>query len=181
MDNYSMNVDYSVPGVTTGKPLALGGSEGRSEATGRGCVFAIVEASKELGIPIEGSRTVVQGFGNAGSVAAKLMASLGSKVIAVSDSKGGIISTVGLDLEAVEVHKRRTGSVADFPSADNVTNEELLVLDCDILIPAAMENQIAAHNSPFVKAKIVAEAANGPTSPEADVILRDKGIFLLPD
>ncbi|MFL5761778.1 MAG: Glu/Leu/Phe/Val family dehydrogenase [Thermomicrobiales bacterium] len=181
MDTYSMNVGYSVPGVTTGKPLALGGSEGRSEATGRGCVFAIVEASKELGIPIEGSRTAVQGFGNAGSVAAKLMASLGSKVIAVSDSKGGIINPIGLDLEAVEAHKRRTGSVADFPSADNVTSEELLVLDCDILIPAAMENQIGAHNSPFIKAKIVAEAANGPTSPEADVILRDKGIFLLPD
>ncbi len=181
MDTYSMNIGYSVPGVTTGKPLALGGSEGRSEATGRGCVFAIVEAAKELSISIEGSRTVVQGFGNAGSVAARIMAGLDSKVIAVSDSRGGIVNRNGLDLADVEAHKHRTGSVVDYPNADNITNEELLVLDCDILIPAAMENQIGAHNAPQITAQIVAEAANGPTSPEADVILRDRGIFLLPD
>jgi glutamate dehydrogenase (NAD(P)+) len=181
MDTYSMNIGYSVPGVTTGKPLALGGSQGRSEATGRGCVFAVVEAAKALDIPIQDSRTVVQGFGNAGSVAAKLMSGLGAKVIGVSDSKGGICNPHGLDLEAVEAHKHRTGSVVDFPDADNLTNDELLLLDCDILIPAAMENQIGAHNAPFIKARLIAEAANGPTSPEADVIIRDRGIFLLPD
>jgi glutamate dehydrogenase (NAD(P)+) len=181
MDTYSMNIGYSVPGVTTGKPLALGGSAGRSEATGRGCVFAVSEAAKELGISIEGSRTVVQGFGNAGSVAAKLMAELGSSVIAVSDSKGGIFNPRGLDLREVEMHKERTGSVVDFVSAENISNEELLELDCDILIPAAMENQIGAHNAPRIKARLIAEAANGPTSPEADEILLDRGIFLLPD
>jgi glutamate dehydrogenase (NAD(P)+) len=181
MDTYSMNIGYSVPGVTTGKPLALGGSAGRSEATGRGCVFAVTEAAKELHIPIEGSRTVVQGFGNAGSVAAKLMSEIGSKVIAVSDSKGGIFNPNGLDLREVELHKDRTGSVVGFRNAENVTNEELLELDCDILIPAAMENQIGAHNAPMIKACLIAEAANGPTSPEADKILLDRGIFLLPD
>jgi len=181
MDTYSMTMGYSVPGVTTGKPLALGGSEGRSEATGRGCVFAVVEAANELGLPIEGSRTVVQGFGNAGSVAARLMTEHGSKVIAVSDSKGGIYNAGGLNLSEVEAHKRRTGSVVDFTGGENITNEELLVLDCDILIPAAMENQIGANNAPLIKARIVAEAANGPTSPEADTILHDRGVFLLPD
>jgi glutamate dehydrogenase (NAD(P)+) len=181
MDTYSMNIGYSVPGVTTGKPLALGGSAGRSEATGRGCVFAVIEAAKELHIPIEGSRTVVQGFGNAGSVAAKLMSEIGSTVIAVSDSKGGIFNPSGLDLREVEMHKDRTGTVVGFVNAENVTNEELLELDCDILIPAAMENQIGAHNAPRIKARLIAEAANGPTSPEADKILLDRGVFLLPD
>jgi glutamate dehydrogenase (NAD(P)+) len=181
MDTYSMNIGYSVPGVTTGKPLALGGSAGRNEATGRGCVFAVTEAAKELEIPIPGSRTVVQGFGNAGSVAAKLISEMGSKVIAVSDSKGGIFNPHGLDLNEVDMFKDRTGSVVDFPMAENVSNEELLELDCDILIPAAMENQIGAHNATRIKARLVAEAANGPTSPEADKILLDRGIFLLPD
>jgi glutamate dehydrogenase (NAD(P)+) len=181
MDTYSMNIGYSVPGVTTGKPLALGGSAGRNEATGRGCVFAVTEAAKELGLPIEGSRTVVQGFGNAGSVAAKLISELGSNVIAVSDSKGGIFNPHGLDLRKVEIHKDRTGSVIDFALAENITNEELLELDCEVLIPAAMENQIGAHNAPRIKARLIAEAANGPTSPDADKILLDRGIFLLPD
>jgi glutamate dehydrogenase (NAD(P)+) len=181
MDTYSMNVGYSVPGVTTGKPIVLGGSEGRAEATGRGCVFAIQEAAPVVGIDLENSTTVVQGFGNAGSVAARLMSELGSKIVAVSDSQGGIYNPVGLDLEAVAAHKTRTGSVVDFADAENVTNEELLELPCDILIPAAMEGQLGGHNAANVKARLIAEAANGPTSPEADTIFRDRGIFLLPD
>src|SRR4051812_7471026 len=134
MDTYSMNVGYSVPGVVTGKPLALGGSPGRGEATGRGCVFAIEEAADALGLDITKSRTVVQGFGNAGSVAATLMASLGSSIVGVSDSSGGIANRNGLDVVAVLAHKTKTGSVIDFPGAENVTNEELLELDCEILI-----------------------------------------------
>jgi glutamate dehydrogenase (NAD(P)+) len=181
MDTYSMNVGYSVPGVTTGKPLALGGSEGRSEATGRGCVFAIVEAAKVRGLDLSSSTAVVQGFGNAGSVAARLMAELGSRVVAVSDSRGGISNPKGLNLEAVAAHKDRTGSVVGFPDAEDITNADLLELPCDILIPAALEGQIGAHNAHRIKAKLIAEAANGPTSPEADAVLYDRGVFVIPD
>ncbi|HEY7034441.1 MAG TPA: Glu/Leu/Phe/Val dehydrogenase [Thermomicrobiales bacterium] len=181
MDTYSMNVGYSVPGVTTGKPLALGGSEGRGEATGRGCVFAIQEAARVRSLDPASCTTVVQGFGNAGSVAARLMAELGSKVVAVSDSRGGIHNPAGLNLEAVAAHKDRTGSVVGFPEAEDVTNAELLELPCDILIPAALEGQIGAHNATRIKAKVIAEAANGPTSPEADAILYDRGVFVIPD
>ncbi len=181
MDTYSMNVGYSVPGVVTGKPLVLGGSQGRSEATGRGCVFAIQEAAPTIGLDISKSRTVVQGFGNAGGVAARLMAESGSKVVGVSDSQGGIYAPGGLDLAAVRLHKERTGSVVGFSEADTITNTELLELNCDILIPAAMERQIDYHNAPRIKARLIAEAANGPTSPEADDILLDRGVFLLPD
>jgi glutamate dehydrogenase (NAD(P)+) len=181
MDTYSMNVGYSVPGVTTGKPIVLGGSEGRSEATGRGCVFAIENAARVLALDLEKSRTVVQGFGNAGSVAARLMAELGSPVVAVSDSRGGIYNPHGLDLSAVAAHKARTGSVIGFEGADDVSNDDLLVLPTDILIPAALENQITAENAPRIQAKLIAEAANGPTTPEADDILFDRGVFVLPD
>lgn len=181
MDTYSMQVGYSVPGVTTGKPLVLGGSEGRSEATGRGCVFGIEESAKVRGLNLDGSRTVVQGFGNAGSVAARLMDELGSKVVAVSDSQGGVYNPAGLDLEAVSAHKSRTGSVIGFAAADDVTNRDLLELPCDILIPAAMEHQIHEENAAKIQAGIIAEAANGPTSPGADRILHDRGIFVLPD
>src|SRR5688572_10796073 len=132
MDTYSMNVGYSVPGVVTGKPIVLGGSEGRSEATGRGCVFAIQDAAKVLNLDLAKSRTVVQGFGNAGSVAARLMTELGSPVVAVSDSRGGIYNPAGLDLQAVSAHKQRTGSVVDFRDAEAVTNEELLLLPTEI-------------------------------------------------
>lgn len=181
MDTYSMNVGYSVPGITTGKPLVLGGSQGRSEATGRGCVFAIEEAARAYGIDLERSRTVVQGFGNAGSVAARLMARNGSVVVSVSDSTGGIYNPSGLDLDAVSRHKNRSGSVVGFAEADDVTNDELLELDTDILIPAALEGQITRLNAPRIKATMIAEAANGPTSPGADAILADRGILLLPD
>ncbi len=181
MDTYSMNEGYSVPGVVTGKPLVLGGSEGRNEATGRGCVFAIRQAAKVLGMDIATSRTVVQGFGNAGSVAARLMAAEGSSVVAVSDSRGGIYNANGLDLAAVTAHKIRTGSVVGFRDADRISNEEILVLDCDILIPAALEGQITEENAAQIKATLIAEAANGPTLPEADAILYDRDVFVLPD
>jgi glutamate dehydrogenase (NAD(P)+) len=181
MDTYSMNVGYSVPGVTTGKPIVLGGSEGRQEATGRGCVFAIEDASRVIGLDLTSSRTAVQGFGNAGSVSARLMADLGSSVVAVSDSRGGIYNPGGLDLRAVIAHKERTGSVAGFGEAENITNEDLLTLPVDILIPAALENQITADNAGRIQAMLIAEAANGPTTPEADAILFDKGVFVIPD
>ena len=181
MDTYSMNIGYSVPGVTTGKPIVLGGSEGRSEATGRGCVFAIEDAARALDFDIATSRTVVQGYGNAGSVAARLMAELGSPVVAVSDSRGGTYNPSGLDLTAVSTHKSRTGSVLGFRDGDDVTNEEILLLPTEILIPAALENQITFDNAPLIQARLVAEAANGPTTPEADAILFDRGVFVLPD
>ena len=181
MDTYSMNVGHSVPGVTTGKPLALGGSEGRNEATGRGCVYAIEEAAEAIGLPLDRSTTVVQGFGNAGSVAARMIAGKGSVVTAVSDSRGGIYNPNGLDLHEVERYKARTGSVSNYPEADRVTNEELLELPCDILIPAALERQLTVRNAAAIKAKILAEAANGPTLPEADEILYDRGVLVLPD
>jgi glutamate dehydrogenase (NAD(P)+) len=181
MDTYSMNVGHSVPGVVTGKPLVLGGSPGRNEATGRGCVFAIEEAAKVLGIDLTQTRVVVQGFGNVGSVAARLIAETGAKVIGVSEWHGGIVNTNGLDIDAVLAHSKATGSIADFPGSENITNAELLELDCDILIPAAIEGQITADNAPKIKARLIAEGANGPTTPEADQILRDRGVFLIPD
>ncbi len=181
MDTYSMNVGYSAPGVVTGKPLALGGSEGRLEATGRGCVYAIVEAAKSIDLNLSAARTVVQGFGNVGAVAAELMAELGCAVVAVSDSGGGIYAPGGLDMRAVKAHKRRTGSVTGFAGAENVTNEEILELPCEVLIPAALECQLHAGNADSVQARIVAEGANGPTMPEADAILYDRGVLLLPD
>jgi glutamate dehydrogenase (NAD(P)+) len=181
MDTYSMNVGYSVPGVTTGKPIVLGGSEGRNEATGRGCVFAIESAARILNLDLAKARTVVQGFGNAGSVAAHLMSELGSPVVAVSDSRGGTYNPRGLDLQAVSAHKARTGSVLGFRDGEDVTNEKLLVLPTEILIPAALENQITAANVDRIQATLVAEAANGPTTPEADAMLYDRGVFVIPD
>ncbi|MDQ6857645.1 MAG: Glu/Leu/Phe/Val dehydrogenase [Chloroflexota bacterium] len=181
MDTYSMHAGHTVPAVVTGKPLSIGGSEGRNEATARGAVYTIIEASKHLGIDLEGARVVVQGFGNAGSFSAKLMAELGAVVVGLSDTQGGIHNPKGIDPNKVDAYKRETGSVIGFPGSTTVSNSELLELDCDILIPAAIENQIGEHNAPKIKAKVVAEAANGPTSPEADRILHDKGIFMIPD
>jgi glutamate dehydrogenase (NAD(P)+) len=181
MDTYSMHEGYSIPGVVTGKPIILGGSAGRNEATGRGCVFAIQDAAPLVGIELGSASVVVQGFGNAGSVAARLLHELGVKVVGVSDSTGGIYAPRGLDVQAVIEHKAHSGTVLGFPDSDNVTNDELLVLPCDILLPAALEDQITAANADDVKARLVAEAANGPTSPEADRILYDRGVFVLPD
>ncbi|HEY8862184.1 MAG TPA: Glu/Leu/Phe/Val dehydrogenase [Candidatus Limnocylindria bacterium] len=181
MDTYSMHAGHTVPAVVTGKPLSIGGSEGRNEATARGAVYTIIEASKHLGLDLEGARVVVQGFGNAGSFSAKLMAELGAVVVGLSDTQGGIHNAKGIDPNKVDAYKRETGSVVGFPGSETVSNSELLELDCEILIPAAIENQIGEHNAPRIKAKLVAEAANGPTSPEADRILYDKGVFMIPD
>jgi glutamate dehydrogenase (NAD(P)+) len=181
MDTFSMHAGHTVPAVVTGKPLSIGGSEGRNEATARGAVYTIIEAAKAIGLDLDGARVVVQGFGNAGMYSAKLIAELGATVIGVSDTSGGIHSSKGLDPDKVAAFKRETGRVQGLPGTEKVTNAELLELDCDVLIPAAIENQIGSHNAPNIKAKIVAEAANGPTSPEADRILHDKGVMLIPD
>ena len=181
MDTYSMHRGYTSPAVVTGKPLSIGGSEGRNEATARGAVYTIIEAAKNLGVDLEGARVVVQGFGNAGLHSAKLMHELGATVVGVSDTGGGVHNDRGLDPAKVDAYKKEHGTVSGFPSADRVSNAELLELDCDVLIPAAIENQINEDNAPKIKARIVAEAANGPTSPEADRVLFDRGVFLVPD
>ena len=181
MDTYSMHKGYSVPGVVTGKPISVVGSQGRSEATGRGCVYAITNVAKQVGIGLDGATVAVQGFGNAGSVAAKLLAQLGCRIIAVSDSKGGIYLERGLDAEALQACRRETGSVSNFSSGDRLSNEELLTLPCDVLVPAALENQLTERIALKVQSKLIAEAANGPTTPEADAIFRDRGMTVIPD
>jgi len=181
MDTYSMHMGYTVPGVVTGKPIALGGSEGRNEATARGAVFCIGEAAPRLGISVTGATVAVQGFGNAGSIAARLLAEQGARVIAVSDSTAGIHVPGGLDIPRVVRWKAEHGTVQGFPGARAITNAELLTLECDILLPAALENQIHAGNARDVKARMVAEAANGPTDPDADRIFAERGIFVIPD
>jgi glutamate dehydrogenase (NAD(P)+) len=181
MDTYSMHVGYTVPGVVTGKPISLGGSEGRNEATARGCVFTIVEAAAHLGMDLKQAKVAVQGFGNAGNIAATLMVQEGSTVVAVSDSQGGIRNMAGLDIARVLQWKAEHGTVVGFPGSETITNAEVLETECDVLIPAALENQITARNAGNIKAKIVAEAANGPTTPDADAILYDNGVFLIPD
>jgi len=181
MDTYSMHKGYSVPGVVTGKPLAIGGSLGRKEATGRGVVFTVQEAARHLGIDLGGATAVIQGYGNAGAIAAMLLAELGVRIIAVSDSRGGAFNPKGIDPVKAQEHKRKTGSVATFPGADYISNEELLELPCDILIPAALESVITKENAPRIKARVMAEAANGPTTPEADPILYANNVFVIPD
>ena len=182
MDTFSILKGYSVPGVVTGKPIELGGSLGRFEATGRGVVITSLEALKYLKKPIEGAKVAVQGCGNVGGVTAKHFDRLGAKVIAISDSKGGLYNEKGLDLERVLDCKARYACfVCEKKEETEISNEELLELDCDILIPAALENQITEKNAPRIRAKIIAEGANGPTTTEADEILNDKGIFVVPD
>lgn len=181
MDTYSMHKGYSVPGVVTGKPISIGGSLGRSEATGRGCVYAIVNVAKQVGINLDGATVAVQGFGNAGSVVVRLLAQLGCRIIAVSDSNGGIYDEHGLDAEALQACKRETGSVSNYSSGDRLSNEALLTLPCDILVPAALENQLTERIAPKVRSKLIAEAANGPTTPAADAIFQDRGVTVVPD
>jgi len=181
MDTYSMTVGSTQLGVVTGKPLQIGGSQGRHEATARGCQFVIREACREKTIPLKSMRVAVQGFGNAGSIAARLLSEDGARVIAVSDSSGGIQNPKGLDINAVQAHKDATGSLRGYREAEPISNEKLLELECEVLVPAALENQITQENAPRIRAKIVAEAANGPTTPGADEILHANGIFLIPD
>ncbi len=209
MDTYSMIKGYSVPGVVTGKPLHIGGSLGRNEATARGCMFVVREALQKTdykvcspeewrqretyedkplpdgdeggGYHFDDTVVAVQGFGNAGSIAAKLISDKGGRIIAVSDSKGGILNKDGLDIDAVLEHKASTGTVQGFEGAENLEPKAVLEVKCDVLIPAALENQITKENADNIKAKIVAEAANGPTTPEADRILYEKGITVIPD
>jgi glutamate dehydrogenase (NAD(P)+) len=181
MDTYSMTQGKSVPGVVTGKPIIVGGSAGRREATGRGIVYAIYQAARHLGYEIRGRKVVVQGFGNVGAVAARLLWREGCVIVGVSDVKGGIYSAAGLDIRQLETHIAETGSVVGFPGTDPVTNEDLLTLPCDILVPAAVGGQIHAGNADKIKAGLIAEGANGPTTPEADVILRDRGVTVIPD
>jgi glutamate dehydrogenase (NAD(P)+) len=181
MDTYSMHQGYTVPGVVTGKPISLGGSEGRNEATARGCVFTIIEAVRHLGLDLPRARVAVQGFGNAGSIAARLISEEGSSVVAVSDSIGGIHKPDGLDIARVIGWKKEHGTVQGFPGATDISNAQLLEVDCDILIPAALESQITERNAGRIKAKLIAEAANGPTTPDADQILARNGVFMIPD
>ncbi|HEY7524121.1 MAG TPA: Glu/Leu/Phe/Val dehydrogenase [Candidatus Limnocylindrales bacterium] len=181
MDTYSMHQGFTVPGVVTGKPISLGGSEGRNEATARGTVFCVVEAASHLGIDLGRARVAIQGFGNAGSIAARLIAEEGATVVAVSDSSGGIHAPDGLDVARVIAWKKEHGTVQGFPGSTDVSNAALLEVDCDILIPAALENQITERNAGAIKARVIAEAANGPTTPEADAELHRRGVFMIPD
>ena len=181
MDTYSMNRGYSVPGVVTGKPLAIGGCRGRREATGRGCVFVIQEACTRLGMQVEGSTLVLQGFGNVGSAVAELAYPRGVKIIAVGDVYGSIYNSNGIDIEKLLQHARETGSVTEFPEAEAIPNDELLAVDCDILVPAAIEEVITEDNADKISAKIVVEAANAPTTPEGHEILVNRDIFVVPD
>lgn len=181
MDTFSMIKGYAVPGIVTGKPISIGGSMGRNEATGRGCFFTIEEAAKETGIELAKSKAVVQGFGNAGTVAARLLHEAGTKVVGISDSATCLHNSRGIDIPAALRFKTKTGSLRGFEGADAISNDELMALACDVLVPAALENQITAKNAGAIKAKIIAEAANGPTTPEADKILESKGVFIIPD
>jgi glutamate dehydrogenase (NAD(P)+) len=181
MDTYSMHMRHTVTAVVTGKPLDLGGSRGRTEATGRGCLIVALQALKRFGLEPSRTRVVVQGLGNVGGTAARLMAESGFKIIAVSEVDGAVLNSKGIDIEALLKYRNETGSVADFPGGESIGREEALFLDCDVLLPAAKENVITSHNAHRIGAKILCEGANGPTTPGADAILSEKGVFVIPD
>jgi glutamate dehydrogenase (NAD(P)+) len=181
MDTYSMHARHTVTSVVTGKPLSLGGSRGRVEATGRGLMLIAREAAPLKGLTLAGSRIVVQGFGNVGSIASRMCHEAGAKVLAVSDIQGGIFNPAGLDVPAVIAHYERARTFEGVRNVEKISNAELLELECDILIPAANENQIRGRNAPNVKAKIIVEGANGPTTQRADEILNQKGVLVVPD
>jgi glutamate dehydrogenase (NAD(P)+) len=181
MDTYSMHKGYTVPAVVTGKPVAIGGSEGRLEATGRGVTVVAHEATKLLGFGLEGARVVIQGFGNVGSATAKLMHQAGAKVVAISDARGGIYNPNGLDIPSLLHCAGRDGCIQAYRDADHITNKELLELPCDILVPAAIHGVITSENAHNIRARIIVEAANGPVTPDADRILQDNGVLVVPD
>ena len=181
MDTYSVAHGHSVPGVVTGKPISLGGTLGRKEATGRGCVFTTIEAAKVLKMDLKKSTVAVQGFGNVGYNAAQIFHDLGAKIIALSDSQGGIYNPKGFDPKKVLTAKQKGSSVLDYKDGDRISNEDLITLKCDVLVPAALANVMTQKNANKVKARIIAEGANGPTVPEADEILQSNGVFVIPD
>ena len=181
MDTYSMDVGYSVPGVVTGKPISIGGSLGRNTATARGVMFSLINTAKKLKLDLFEKRIAIQGYGNVGGNLAHLLSDEGYRIIAISDVEGGIYNPKGLDPIKVSLALKESGSVVGFKDGDKITNQELLAVDCDVLIPAALENQIDEDNADRIKAKFVVEAANGPTTPEADKILEAKGVFVIPD
>jgi glutamate dehydrogenase (NAD(P)+) len=181
MDTYSMHVGHTETAVVTGKPIEMGGSLGRREATGRGVMIVTREAAKHLGLNIKGATVAVQGFGNVGSVSADLLAGIGAKIVAVTDWKGGVINQNGLDIPKLLEYAAKHKTVEGFPGADPLDNDGLWGLDVDILIPAALENQITMENAPQIKAKILTEGANGPTTPDAHNHLHERGVFVIPD
>ena len=181
MDTYSMNTGKTSTGVVTGKPVALGGSLGRSDATGRGVFVTGAAAMKKLGMSLEGARIAVQGFGNVGNAAARIFHDAGAKIVAIQDVSGTVHSSVSIDPYAALEHLKTTGSMLDLPGSDNLDRDLFWDVDCDVLIPAALENQITAENAGRIRAKVVVEGANGPTTPAADDILHDKGVTVVPD
>jgi glutamate dehydrogenase (NAD(P)+) len=181
MDTYSMHKRHTVTSVVTGKPLEMGGSAGRREATGRGCMIVTRESLKHLGLPLKGAKVVVQGFGNVGSIAAELLQQQGAVVVAVSDVSGGLYNAKGLDVPDVIAYREKHRYVTGYPKAEAAANEDFLTLPCDVLLPAALENVITARNAPKIQAKVIIEGANGPTAAGADEILDKKGVFVVPD
>jgi len=181
MDTYSMHVGHTATAVVTGKPLDLGGSRGRPEATGRGCMMVTQQALQQLGLAPQSARVVIQGFGNVGGMAAKLMAEAGFRIVAMIEVEGAVYNPNGLDIPALMRYRSETGSVVDFPGGDNLSGPEAMFLDCDVLLPAAKENVITSRNAAKIRAKILVEGANGPTTPGADEILADNHVFVVPD
>jgi glutamate dehydrogenase (NAD(P)+) len=181
MDTYSMHKRHTVTGVVTGKPLALGGSRGRTEATGRGCMIVTMQALRQFGMDVANTRVIIQGFGNVGGMSAKLMMRSGFKIVCIIEYDGAVYNPKGLDIEALMQHRNETGSITGFSGGEDVDRESAFFLDCDVLLPAAKENVITTHNADRIKAKIICEGANGPTTWEADAILADKKIFVIPD
>jgi glutamate dehydrogenase (NAD(P)+) len=181
MDTYSMHVGHTETAVVTGKPLELGGSLGRNEATGRGVMIATRESAKHVGFDIKGASVGVQGFGNVGSISARLLSGIGARIVAITDWKGGVYNAKGLDIAKLEEHVRRRKTVEGFEGGDPLTNAQLFELDVDVLIPAALENQITMDNAPSIRAKVVVEGANGPTLPEAHRHLHHRGVLVVPD
>lgn len=181
MDTYSMHKRHTVTAVVTGKPVEMGGSLGRREATGRGCMIVTREALRLLGMPVEGTRVAIQGFGNVGSVSANLMAREGMKIVAISDKEGGLYRPEGIDIPAALEHVRQHRHLRGFEGGERITNAELLTLDCDVLVPAALENVITGSTARSIRARIITEGANGPTTAKADAILAEKGVLVVPD
>jgi glutamate dehydrogenase (NAD(P)+) len=181
MDTYSMHQRHTVTAVVTGKPLELGGSRGRPEATGRGCMIVTLQALKRLGVPAKGARVIIQGFGNVGGMAARLMSRAGFKIVSIIEYDGAVYNANGLDVEKLMEHRRETGSIRGFEEAEDIDKDEALLMNCEVLIPAARENVITSSNADRIKAKVLCEGANGPTTFVADSILAGKKVFVIPD